>query len=87
MCANFNIKTQKPFRQELRNHPTRSEELLWSQLKGKQLSGFKFRRQHGVGPYILDFFCPEANLAIEIDGASHDPVDAKIKDQRRQAFI
>ena len=79
------IQTEK--RRDLRNHATRSERLLWTQLKSKQLSGFKFRRQHGVGPYILDFFCPEAKLAIEIDGSSHDSDDAKTKDQRRQAFI
>lgn len=87
MCANFNIKSQKPYRQELRNRPTRSEELPWLQLKGKRLAGFKFRRQHGVGPYILDFYCPEGKLAIELDGASHDSDEARQRDQRRQAYI
>ncbi|KAB2881268.1 DUF559 domain-containing protein [bacterium] len=83
----YNQPVQTEKRRDLRNHATRSEKLLWSHLKGKQLSGFKFRRQHGVGPYVLDFYCPEAKLAIEIDGASHDSDDAKTKDQRRQAFI
>jgi very-short-patch-repair endonuclease len=61
--------------------------LLWIQLKGKRLAGFKFRRQHGVGPYILDFYCPEGKLAIEIDGASHDSDEARQRDQRRQAYV
>lgn len=87
MCANFNIKTQKPFRQELRNNPTRSEELLWMQLKGKQLSGFKFRRQHGVGVYVVDFYCPELKLAIEIDGPQHFTESGVEYDLRRQKLI
>ena len=83
----FNQPTQTEKRRDLRNHATRSERLLWSQLKNNQVSGFKFRRQHGVGPYILDFYCPEAKLAIEIDGSSHDSEEARKNDERRQAFI
>ncbi|MBL7994543.1 DUF559 domain-containing protein [bacterium] len=83
----YNQPIQTDKRRDLRNHATRSERLLWTQLKGKQLSGFKFRRQHGVGPYVLDFYCPETKLAIEIDGSSHNSDDARKKDQRRQAFI
>ena len=53
-------------RKELRNHSTSAEATLWKMLKGKQIAGLKFRRQHSVGPYILDFYCPQIKLAIEL---------------------
>ena len=58
-------------RRELRQALTPAEAVLWRLLKGRQLEGLKFRRQHSVGPYILDFYCPALKLAIELDGASH----------------
>ena len=51
---------------------TSAEALLWRALKGRGTGGMKFRRQQGVGPFILDFYCPEHRLGIEIDGSSHD---------------
>jgi len=61
----------KERRQKLRNKATRAERLLWNVLKGKRLKGIKFRRQHSVDFFILDFYCPELKLAIEVDGPSH----------------
>lgn len=61
-----------PLARNLRKNMTLSEVLLWEQIKGKQLFGYKFRRQVAVGNYILDFYCKELYLAIEIDGISHD---------------
>lgn len=58
-------------RRELRQALTPAEAVLWRLLKGRQLEGLKFRRQHSVGPYILDFYCPALKLAIELDGALH----------------
>lgn len=55
----------------LRKNQTPAEGLLWSKLRDRQLSGFKFRRQYPMNRYILDFFCIEAKLAIEIDGGQH----------------
>ena len=55
----------KIFRRDLRNAGTPAEATLWKQLRNSQLDGKKFRRQHSIGPYIVDFFCPEARLAIE----------------------
>jgi len=55
----------------LRKRPTDAEQLLWKQLRLKQLEGLKFRRQQPIDNYIVDFFCPRLNLAIEIDGATH----------------
>jgi very-short-patch-repair endonuclease len=54
-----------------RRHPTRAEKHLWAHLRNRQLAGFKFRRQHPCGDRILDFFCAEAKLAIELDGSGH----------------
>jgi len=50
---------------------TKAEMFLWSKLKGKQLNGLKFRRQYGINNYVVDFYCPEQKLAIEIDGDVH----------------
>jgi very-short-patch-repair endonuclease len=57
---------------QLRAKPTQAEALLWSKLRKRQLGGFRFRRQHIIHAYIVDFYCPEAKLVIEIDGAVHE---------------
>jgi very-short-patch-repair endonuclease len=59
------------FARDLRNHPTDAERRLWFHLRRRQLDAYRFRRQAPLGPYILDFFCPEARLAIEVDGGQH----------------
>lgn len=87
MSLIFNRKFQKPVRQYLRNNATRAERILWPRLKGKGLVGHKFRRQQGVGPFIVDFYCPECKLAIELDGPVHDTIEAKEYDRRRQEYI
>jgi len=56
----------------LRSNMTGGEQILWSRLKAKKL-GFQFRRQHPLGPYVLDFYCPEARLCVEVDGEQHLP--------------
>jgi very-short-patch-repair endonuclease len=66
---------------------TEEEIILWSRLKNKKLGGFKFRRQYSVGPFILDFYCPEKKLAIEVDGGGHFTDEAIVADGKRQAFI
>ena len=60
--------------------------MLWKQLKGGRL-GAKFRRQHGVENFILDFYCPKLRLAIEVDGYTHGSEEARVKDAERQAII
>jgi very-short-patch-repair endonuclease len=57
-------------RKDLRNNATSQEKILWQYLKGKKV-GFKFQRQHSIGAYITDFYCPEKKLIIEIDGSQH----------------
>ena len=57
---------------EHRKEPTPAEEQLWMALRDGQLGGFNFRRQHPVGAFILDFYCPRKKLCIEVDGAVHE---------------
>lgn len=71
MAKIHNRKSLKDYRRELRNNLTPAEATLWRLLKGKQLRGRKFRRQHSIGNYIVDFYCPLEKLAIELDGDHH----------------
>jgi very-short-patch-repair endonuclease len=87
MSLVFNSKSQKQKRQFLRNHSTDAERILWSRLKGRQLLGYQFRRQHGIGVFIVDFYCPESKLAIKIDGATHWTEAEREYDRRRQEYI
>ena len=66
-----------------RNEPSRAEKLLWYSLRGSKVRGAKFRRQHSVGRYILDFYCPDYRLAIELDGEYHDSAERKLNDAAR----
>jgi len=83
----FNNNEIKRKRQRLRNESPRAEQLLWLNLKGKQLHGFKFRRQYSIGPFIVDFYCPDLRLAIEVDGDSHFEEGAEEYDKRREKYI
>jgi len=67
----FNSPLKKGRRKELRNAGTAAEVVLWTKLQKRQVLGKKFRRQQSVGPYIVDFFCPECGLIVELDGAPH----------------
>ena len=83
----FNRFSDNLKRKKLRLGMPKAEVILWSRLKGNQLKGLKFRRQFGVGPFVIDFFCPELRLAIEVDGESHRTPEAQKYDQERQLFI
>ena len=85
--AKSNPSEQKDLRQSLRNHTTAAEAILWRRLKGGQVNGLKFRRQHGMGPYIMDFYCPEYRLCIELDGEVHHTDGAYWHDQERSRFL
>ena len=71
----------------LRRKLTPPEARLWTRLRGRGLGALKFRRQHPIGPYVLDFYCAEATLAVEIDGASHDHPDRIEHDRRRTSWL
>lgn len=82
----FNQKQQKLLRQQLRANVPMPERILWAKIRNQQL-GVKFRRQHGVGRYIVDFYCPECQLIIELDGDSHYQQGAQEYDAIRDEFI
>jgi very-short-patch-repair endonuclease len=84
----FNNKLSlKDERKMLRNNPTEAEKLLWLNLRGKKLNGRKFRRQHSFGNYIMDFYCPEERLAVELDGRHHYAPEGRKTDAERDAFL
>ncbi len=88
MTLIFNKITETKTRKTLRNAMPKAEVLLWMKLKGKQLNGYKFRRQYSMGAYIVDFYCPELHLSIELDGDSHFLNNASVQyDQARQQWI
>ena len=66
---------------------TPAEARLWKYLQNHQLAGRKFRRQHSVGPYVLDFYCPREHLAVELDGAAHDHELAAQRDEIRTRYL
>ena len=82
-----NRKYLKSYRKDLRNNLTFSEARLWSCLKNKQIEGRKFRRQHSIGNYIVDFFCFSEELIIEVDGSSHDNYISEMYDIERDKFL
>ncbi len=82
-----NVPVLRTFRKALRSRLTPAEAKIWSHLKQAQLGGRKFRRQHSVGFYILDFYCPKERLAVELDGSAHDSVDAQEYDRERDLFL
>ena len=66
---------------------TPAEQLLWIKLRSKQCHSFKFRRQHAIGPFIVDFFCPEQLLVVEIDGDVHAEKTQRTKDRQRERYL
>lgn len=75
----------KPLGRQMRHQPTPAEEKLWQKLRNKQLLGFKFRRQHSIDRFIVDFYCNEAQLVVEVDGEIHDYTQEE--DAIRQEFL
>ena len=65
---------------QLRHNQTNAETVLWHRLRARRLAGYRFRRQHPIGPYVVDFVCLEGRLVIEVDGPTHED---RMRDQRR----
>jgi very-short-patch-repair endonuclease len=72
---------------ELRQKQTEAEKVLWFKLRDRQLNGAKFRRQHRIGSYIVDFACLEKKLIIEIDGGQHNQTLTKENDEQRTLWL
>jgi very-short-patch-repair endonuclease len=74
-------------RKELRNNATLAERFLWLHLRHSQFEGRKFRRQHSIGQYVVDFYCPEERLAVELDGLGHFTESGLEYDKKRTEYI
>ncbi|MBL0331188.1 MAG: endonuclease domain-containing protein [Bacteroidetes bacterium] len=70
-------------RRILRVNSTSAEEILWEEIRNKKLNGLKFKRQHSIGNYVVDFYCASKRLIIELDGEVHNTEEQKEKDQHR----
>ena len=79
------IKTLRA--RQLRHDATRPEQKHWFRLRGGQMRGFSFRRQHPIGPYVLDFYCAAAKLAVELDGDQHGTTEGRQHDRVRAEFF
>ena len=82
-----NEKRLKIIRRSLRNESTSAEATLWQGLKKRQLRGRKFRRQHSIGSYVVDFYCPTEKLAIELDGEVHNDSLREEYDVEREVYL
>ena len=82
-----NYKILKAFSKKMRNQPTQAEALLWNVLSGKKFGGYKFRRQHIIGDFIVDFICLKSNLIIEVDGLIHQLPENKASDEERTKWL
>ena len=83
----FNKKYLLKYRRKLRNHGTAAEAVLWTYINKRQLKGRKFRRQHSIGNYIVDFYCPSEKLVIELDGPYHNQPNQAEYDAIRTAYL
>ena len=74
----------KELARQLRNNSTKAEIILWQKLKGKQMYGYDFHRQKPIDNYLIDFFCHELMLGIEVDGYSHQIIEVFNKDVKKE---
>jgi len=75
------------YAKQMRRNSTEAEEILWQRLRNKQVAGLKFRRQHPVDRFIVDFYCHEINLAVELDGTIHDETEQRELDKGRSETL
>lgn len=83
----INPSFTKHARRRLRQPLTPEEALLWQHIRNRQLGGYYFRRQHGIGPYIVDFCCAARQLVIEVDGIQHEAPAARVYDLERSSYL
>jgi len=82
-----NEKRLKAVRRDLRNNAMPAEARLWECLKQRRLQGRKFRRQHSIGAYVVDFYCPAEKLVVELDGAPHQDALRRVYDAERASYL
>jgi very-short-patch-repair endonuclease len=77
----------KQFARNLRKDMTEAEAILWENLRNRKLKKYKFRRQHAIGHYIADFYCPEKALIVEVDGGIHREREQYLNDLERTLYL
>ena len=82
-----NLEMLKERRKQLRSEMTPAEAFLWTRLSNGKLEGRKFRRQHSIGNYVVDFYCPSEKLSIELDGMPHFTEEGIEKDKKRTEYL
>jgi very-short-patch-repair endonuclease len=87
MKTTRNAPKLKERRQELRRNQTEAEKSFWAHVRNRSFLGLRFFRQYSIGPYILDFYCPKANIAVELDGGQHSLDESREYDIARSAFL
>jgi len=83
----YHLNKYTALRKELRNNPTKAENFLWRILRNRKFCGLKFRRQESIGRYIVDFYCPEKRLVVEVDGKIHNTHEQQEYDDIRKKFL
>ena len=86
MTKHYNKKSEQEKRRSLRKNMTYCEKIVWLNLRKRQL-GYRFLRQYSVDHFVIDFYCPDLKLAIEVDGASHNDPEQKKYDIQRQKYL
>ena len=87
MTIHYNKISEKVNRKKLRSRSTEAENILWEHLRGKKLAGLKFKRQYSVDHFVVDFYCTELKLAIELDGMIHSDKEIKNHDENRDGYL
>ena len=87
MTRIFNWKSEKIKRRELRKNMSKAEQIIWQRLRKRQISGKRFLRQFSMEKYVVDFYCQELKLAIEVDGDTHNTSEEIDQDKTRQKRI
>jgi len=87
MTKHFNKRKELEKRRKLRKAETYVENIMWMHFRNRQILGYKFRRQYSVDHFVIDFYCPELKLAVEIDGDVHEIPEQKNYDKARQKYL
>ena len=80
-------QAKKDAARRFRKDPTPAERLAWSLLRGRRILGLKFRRQQVIIGFIVDFYCAEERLVLEVDGSSHEPLERQVQDEERTRLL
>ena len=86
LCAMEGRQEKSPAR-ELRQRMPEAQRRMWRLLRDRRFAGYKFRREHPLGAYVLDFYCAEAKLSLELDGSQHGWPEQHAHDQTKEAFL